>query len=141
MEQARQENLRLNNYIDQIVQELSEKTPALQKLRRDYDSSVHTVSSLNQKLDSLMDECESLRLEGDDSVRQYRGTLREKERLKALTTDLGRQVKVRRVWFGYLVSNCGVVPFKNVFWDYLEQYKMLIKIIKYHSVDTNIYFV
>ncbi|XP_064382187.1 nucleoprotein TPR-like isoform X2 [Halichondria panicea] len=94
LEQARQENLRLNNYIDQIVQELSEKTPALQKLRRDYDSSVHTVSSLNQKLDALMDECESLRLEGDDSVRQYRGTLREKERLKALTTDLGRQVKI-----------------------------------------------
>ncbi len=85
----------LNNSIKQIEQELSEKTPALQKLRRDYDISRKTVDNLNSKLDGLMDECEKLRLEGDDSVRQYQGLKRENQRLKALTNDLGQQIKAR----------------------------------------------
>ena len=94
LEQAKQENQTLNNYIDQIVQELSEKTPALQKLRRDYDSSVQTCTSLNQKVDALMDECATLRFESEDSLKSYHSSQREIKRLKALCGDLGRQVKV-----------------------------------------------
>lgn len=35
---VKDENARLNNYLTQIMEELDEKTPALQKLRRDHDS-------------------------------------------------------------------------------------------------------
>lgn len=96
MEAVKQDNLILNNCIKQIEQELSEKAPALQKLRRDYDGSLKTIANLNSKLDGVMDECERLRLEGEDSVRQYQGVIREKQRLKALTTDLGQQIKVKQ---------------------------------------------
>ena len=37
LRQEKDENARLNNYLTQIMQELDEKTPALQKLRRDHD--------------------------------------------------------------------------------------------------------
>ncbi len=95
MESVKQENQMLDNYIKQIDQELSEKTPALQKLRRDYDGSLTTITNLNSKLDALMEECETLRLEGEDSVKQYGGVVRDNKRLKALTTDLGQQIKVK----------------------------------------------
>ena len=33
----KEENIQLNNYLKQIMEELDEKTPALQRLRRDHD--------------------------------------------------------------------------------------------------------
>ena len=34
----KEENIQLNNYLKQIMEELDEKTPALQRLRRDHDA-------------------------------------------------------------------------------------------------------
>ena len=93
------ENLRLNNYIEQIVQELDEKAPALQQLRRDYDLAEQNCSQLTQKLNAMFEECESLRLESEDTRRHASADSRENERLKQLCSDLGRQVKVGRQMF------------------------------------------
>ena len=39
-------------------------------------------------------ECETLRMESEESLKQSRMTERENKRLKSLTGDLGRQVRV-----------------------------------------------
>lgn len=90
-----EEKFRLDNYIEEVTQELAEKTPALQQLRKDHDQAVSNCSQLTTKLNALFEECETLRLESEDSVRQCRATERENGRLKQLAGDLGRQVKVR----------------------------------------------
>ena len=84
----------LDNYIEEITQELAEKTPALQQLRRDHDQAMNNCNQLTVKLNALFEECETLRLESEDSIRQTKATERENGRLKQLVGDLGRQVKV-----------------------------------------------
>ena len=79
------------------MQELNDKTPALQQLRRDYDTALQNNTQLSQKLNGMFEECESLRLESEDSVKQAKIKERENQRLRQLTADLGRQVKVRRL--------------------------------------------
>ena len=82
------------------MQELNDKTPALQQLRRDYDTTMQSNTQLSQKLNSLFEECESLRLESEDSIKQAKVKERENQRLRQLSADLGRQVKVRnrKIW-------------------------------------------
>ncbi len=94
-----EEKFRLENYIEEINSELAEKTPALQQLRRDHNQAVSNCSQLTTKLNALFEECETLRLESEDSVRQARATDRENDRLKLLVHDLSRQVKVRGYMF------------------------------------------
>ena len=101
LQRQKDENLSLNNYIEQIMQELNDKTPALQQLRRDYDTTMQNNTQLSQKLNSMFEECESLRLESEDSVKQAKIKERENQRLKQLTADLGRQVKVTRLAYMY----------------------------------------
>ena len=38
-------------------------------------------------------ECETLRTESEEAIKQFRITERENKRLKSLTADLGRQVQ------------------------------------------------
>ena len=85
------------------MQELNDKTPALQQLRRDYDTALQNNTQLSQKLNGMFEECESLRLESEDSVKETKIKERENQRLRQLTADLGRQVKVRRLK-GFLES-------------------------------------
>ena len=99
MQQLSEEKTRLDNYIEQVTEELAEKTPMLQQLRRERDQAVSSSNQLTTKLNALFEECETLRLESEDSVRQRRATERENSRLKTLVGDLGRQVKVC-VWEG-----------------------------------------
>lgn len=94
MEQTIEDKSHLENYIEEITQELAEKTPALQQLRRDYDQTTTNCNNLTLKLNALFQECEELRLESQESVGKARSTERENARLKALVGDLGRQVKV-----------------------------------------------
>ena len=84
------------------MHELNDKTPALQELRRNYDTILQNNTQLSQKMNGLFEECESLRLESEDSVKQAKVKERENQRLRQLTADLGRQVKVRMLtqYFG-----------------------------------------
>lgn len=80
-----------------MTQDLAEKTPVLQQLRKDHDQAVSNCNQLTTKLNTLFEECETLRLESEDSVRQSRANERENARLKQLVNDLGRQIKVRDI--------------------------------------------
>ena len=48
-------------------------------------------------MNSTFEECETLRLESEDAVRDAKTRERENKRLKQLTSDLGRQVQVSRL--------------------------------------------
>ena len=96
------ENLHLLNHIEQITEELEEKAPALQKLRRDYDQTLISNNSLTTKLNTLFEDSEILRLESEDSVRQAKVCERENARLKSVNGDLGRQVKVHTYTHTYI---------------------------------------
>ena len=114
LQREKDENSRLNNYLEQIMQELDEKTPALQQLRRNYDSTLQNCEQVTQKLNAMYEECEMLRLESEDAVKEGKIHERENKRLKLLTTDLGRQVQVC-VWGGGGVVGVGLCEFARVF--------------------------
>ena len=94
LQAEREENAHLNNYLEQILKELDEKTPALQKLREDYDLATKNCTELQQKLETVIEECDLMTLEGEDSIKKLRVNERENKRLQALVSDLGRQVRV-----------------------------------------------
>ena len=93
LREEKEENTRLTNYLTQIMEELEEKTPRLQKLRRDYDLLMHTNQELQEKMETMVEDCETLRVEAEESLKYSRAIERENKRLKGLTGDLGRQVK------------------------------------------------
>lgn len=117
------ENFRLNNYIEQIVQDLDEKTPALQQLRRDYDRAEQNCQQLSQKLNGMFEECESMRLESEDARRNANADKRENERLKQLCNDLGRQVKVSR--YEWAISEL-----VNMTWFYIRMHAQNYIVLK-----------
>ena len=88
------ENTRLTNYLTQIMQELDEKTPALQKLRRDHDTLATKCATLQNKVEEVLEENDTLRLESEESVKVSRSMERENKRLQDLCGDLGKQVRV-----------------------------------------------
>ncbi|XP_041484562.1 nucleoprotein TPR-like isoform X2 [Lytechinus variegatus] len=90
----KQENQRLNMYMDQILAEIEEKAPVLQKQREDYEQALETVTQLSSKLEAAMLEGEQLRINVDDSERRVSHLGRENARLKQKNTDLSQQVRV-----------------------------------------------
>ena len=90
----KEENGRLNNYLERILTELDEKTPALQRLRQDHDAALTRCDQLQNRFDEILEECEILRVEVEEGKRSEREKERENRRLSSLTADLSRQVKV-----------------------------------------------
>ncbi|PIK55813.1 putative nucleoprotein TPR-like [Apostichopus japonicus] len=90
------ENQRLNEYMDQILQEIEEKAPILQQQREDYEKSLETTNQLSIRLDAalLVRNVNSKRATADEAERRRGHVMREKERLKQQTVDLGQQVRV-----------------------------------------------
>lgn len=108
LEEVSKEKMQLLNHVEQVTEELEEKTPALQQLRRDYDQALVSNNHLTTKLNTLFEEYETLRLESEDSVRLAKSSERENARLKDLVKDLGRQVKVHAYMEGWeLWVRCG----------------------------------
>ncbi len=93
LREEKEETARLNNYLTQIMEELEEKTPVLQRLRRDHDVLVRTNEELQNKMEMIAEESETLRLEAEESLKFSRVIERENKRLKTLTGDLSRQVR------------------------------------------------
>lgn len=48
---VQEENERLTRYVDQILQEIEERAPALQKQRDEYLAAVENVNALQKQLD------------------------------------------------------------------------------------------
>jgi len=93
-EAEKDENSRLKQYMDQILQEIEEKAPALQRQKEEYEVAVTTVENLTEKFENAMAECDKYRLKYEDLVREADFTERERDRMKTLCGDLGQQVRV-----------------------------------------------
>ena len=57
-----EENKRLNNYIDQILQEIEERAPAFTRQRDDFEKSVEMVSNLSRQLDLAAEEADTVNI-------------------------------------------------------------------------------
>ena len=82
------------------------------QLRRDYDMTLQNCEQLSQKLTAAFEECEMLRVESEDAVKEAKTDKRENQRLKQLTSDLGRQVQVNNVYltFPFLPTSLPSLP-------------------------------
>ncbi|XP_038056577.1 nucleoprotein TPR-like [Patiria miniata] len=94
LEVEKAENQRLNSYLDQILVEIEEKAPIMQKQRDDYEKALQTTNQLSARLDANLVECEQLRIAADEAERRASMSAREIIRLKQQCTDLGQQVRV-----------------------------------------------
>lgn len=88
----KEENRRLNSYIEKIVQEFEDKTPMLQKEREDYEQALETIAELTKHNENMIVECHRLRDECADAKKSESRALRENDRMKKEITDLSRQV-------------------------------------------------
>ncbi|XP_048255424.1 nucleoprotein TPR-like isoform X4 [Haliotis rufescens] len=93
LELEREENKRLNQYLDQILQEIEERAPRMKKQREDYEMSLQTISQLTSQLDTAMLESEKLQREGDEYRRKLGHFQREAQKYQQQTVDLGHQVR------------------------------------------------
>ncbi|XP_067679171.1 nucleoprotein TPR-like isoform X3 [Haliotis asinina] len=93
LELEREENKRLNQYLDQILQEIEERAPRMKKQREDYEMSLQTISQLTSQLDTAMLESEKLQRDGDEYRRKLGHFQREAQKYQQQTVDLGHQVR------------------------------------------------
>ncbi|KAK6990642.1 nucleoprotein TPR [Biomphalaria glabrata] len=92
LSEEREENKRLNSYLEQILQEIEEKAPLLKKQREDYETTLNNLDQLTSQLDSAMLECEKLRADADDMRRRYGHIQRECTKYQQTSNDLSKQV-------------------------------------------------
>ena len=85
------ENARLNTYLDQILKEIESRAPGLKRQREDYERAVAAVESLTRQLDEARQEYDFRKREADET-RQRNGTMaRENGRLLTQVQDMGKQ--------------------------------------------------
>ncbi|KAL3869712.1 hypothetical protein ACJMK2_042363 [Sinanodonta woodiana] len=89
----KEENKRLNHYLDQILQEIEEKAPILKKQRNDYETSLQTIEQMTRQLDDARLECQNLRGEADENYRKANHLVRENKKHQQQCQDLANQVK------------------------------------------------
>lgn len=94
LEMERIDNKRLNQYLEQILQEIEEKAPIVKKQREDYENSLKTITSMTKHHEVVMQEFDQLRLKADDCKRRSGQLERENKGLKQQCTDLGQQVRM-----------------------------------------------
>lgn len=88
----KEENNKLNLYINTIVQELNDKAPILKKQRENYESAVESIASLCKQNDQLVEESRVLREDAREAKKLAGHHQRENERMKKEISDLSRQV-------------------------------------------------
>lgn len=88
-----EENKKLNGYIDEILQEIEERAPAIARQREDYEKSIEMAANLNRQLQLAAEEAERERDEALEARRQLGLAQRNCTRLEKQATDLGRQVR------------------------------------------------
>ncbi|XP_059140232.1 nucleoprotein TPR-like isoform X2 [Physella acuta] len=93
LSEEREENKRLNSYLEQILQEIQEKAPLLKKQREDYETALTSIEQMTSQLDSTMLECERLRTDADDMRSRYGHVQRECVKYQQSVSDLGKQVR------------------------------------------------
>ncbi|XP_018026947.1 nucleoprotein TPR isoform X2 [Hyalella azteca] len=91
---AEEENANLTRYIDQILQEIEERAPALQKQRKEYIAATEMVEALQKQIDENNEASRTIRDECSELERRCKFLMREQERLVGRNADLDRQVAV-----------------------------------------------
>ncbi|KAL4235843.1 hypothetical protein ACF0H5_004232 [Mactra antiquata] len=89
----KEENKRLNSYLDKILQEIQEKAPILVKQKEDYELALKSIDQMTRQLDAGMLECQTLRSEADECHRKSSHLTKENQKQQSQITDLSRQVK------------------------------------------------
>lgn len=92
--QAKDDNTRLNSYLDQILKEIEERAPIMKQQREDYERAVDAVSSLTRQLEDARHEYEFRKREALDARQKSEAAQRENRRRMTQVQDLGRQVAV-----------------------------------------------
>ena len=88
-----EENKRLSSNIDEIIQEIEERAPAIARQKEDYEKSIEMVANLNRQLQLAIDEAEKEKEEALEARRQLGFTQRNCARLEKQAGDLARQVR------------------------------------------------
>ncbi|KAJ7387985.1 hypothetical protein OS493_040594, partial [Desmophyllum pertusum] len=94
LQQEKDENIRLKQYLDQILKEIEEKAPVLQQQRKDFEQALHSVDQLSRRLDSALVENEESKVFAEEAAKKSEHLKRENDRLRNLSADLSQQVQV-----------------------------------------------
>ena len=88
----REENKRLNTYMDQILVEIEERAPILKRQREDYEQAISSVGGLAESLEAAREEVELRRNEAEEERRKVSSLEKDRDLLERQVSDLGRQV-------------------------------------------------
>ncbi|XP_076826179.1 nucleoprotein TPR-like isoform X2 [Clavelina lepadiformis] len=89
---VKEENRRLNEAMDSILEELNAKAPLLKRQREDYERALITISQLTKQTDEASMEFQQLRQEADDAVRRSAHLNNDNVKLRKEANDLSKQV-------------------------------------------------
>ncbi|XP_072919390.1 translocated promoter region b, nuclear basket protein isoform X3 [Hemitrygon akajei] len=91
---AKQENKRVNKYLDEIVKEVEMKAPLLKRQREEYERVQKAVANLSAKLEDAMKEIRRLQKCTDEANKQASLLSRENQRYKMQVSDLSQQNRI-----------------------------------------------
>jgi nucleoprotein TPR len=89
---SKDENAKLNTYLEQILREIEERAPVLKKEREERERAVAAVTTLTEQLEEARQEYEFRTRDAADARRNVERVNRENERLAQQVNDLGKQV-------------------------------------------------
>jgi nucleoprotein TPR len=90
----KEENKRLNSYMDQILMEIEERAPILRQQREDYEQAISALGGLTENLEGAREEVELRRREAEEARRNLSSVEKDRDRLEQQVSDLGRQISV-----------------------------------------------
>nr|CAD7576099.1 unnamed protein product [Timema californicum] len=112
---TKEENKRLNHFINTIIEDIEEKAPYLKKQKEDYARTLLQVESAKTNMDAMLAELQKVTDEGNEAKKTAAFHARENLRLKAELTDVSKQVcfllkevEQARAGFAGLSSNADV---------------------------------
>nr|CAD7447280.1 unnamed protein product [Timema bartmani] len=89
---TKEENKRLNHFINTIIEDIEEKAPYLKKQKEDYARTLLQVESAKTNMDAMLAELQKVTDEGNEAKKTAAFHVRENLRLKAELTDVSKQV-------------------------------------------------
>ncbi|XP_014665092.1 PREDICTED: nucleoprotein TPR-like [Priapulus caudatus] len=94
LELERLENKRLNQYLEQILQEIEEKAPIVKRWREGYENSLRTIADMTRQHECALQEIDALRCQAIDARRTSGQLERDSARMRQQVADLGQQVQL-----------------------------------------------
>ena len=90
----KEENKRINSYMDHILLEIEERAPILRQQREDYERAISALGGLTENLEAAREEVELRRREAEEARRTVNSLEKDRDRLDQQVSDLGRQTSV-----------------------------------------------